>query len=220
MDSCRDRVNACNPPEGPTDQQYENIILQVLPSEYGRIRQTHLERRNFGVADIRRMMAAIYEDNLFRSESSKAIAGRGAQCRRWTGAALVSYVITAASLSISKNVPTPNQTPLAAAAAAISASSTATTWSESAKAARTSAKQRWGRRRACVCGVHITRQRPTTTPSSVSNSTKPAATLMWSPPKLSASKESAAPTICPRRMTSQNAPISHSRQPRYKARQS
>ena len=30
-----------------------------------------------------------------------------------------------------------------------------------------------------VCGVHITRQRPITTPTAVSNSTKPVATLMW-----------------------------------------
>ena len=37
-----------------------------------------------------------------------------------------------------------------------------------------------------VCGVHITRQRPITTPTAVSNSTKPAATLMWPPPELRA----------------------------------
>ena len=61
---------------------------------------------------------------------------------------------------------------------------------------------------------------PITTPTAVSNSTKPASTLMWPPPKLSESKESAAPRTCPRRMTSQNAPTSSSRQPRYKARQS
>ena len=77
-DSCRDRLNACEPPEGPTDRQYEAIILQALTPEYDRIRQTHLESRDFVLADIRRMMAAIYADNLFRSESSKGIAGRGA----------------------------------------------------------------------------------------------------------------------------------------------
>ena len=71
-----------------------------------------------------------------------------------------------------------------------------------------------------VCGVQSTRQRPITTPTAVSNNTKPAVTLMWPPPELSASKESAVPTTCPRRMTSQNAPTSPSRQPRYKARQS
>ena len=78
MDSYRDRLNACDPPESPTNRQYEDIILQALPSEYDRICQTHLERRNFGLADIRRMMAAIYANDLSRSESSKGIAGRGA----------------------------------------------------------------------------------------------------------------------------------------------
>ena len=59
-----------------------------------------------------------------------------------------------------------------------------------------------------VCGVYITRQRPITTLAAVSNSTKPAVTLMWPPPELSASKGSAALMTCPRRMTSQNAPTS------------
>ena len=81
MDSCRDRLNACDPPEDPTDRQYEDIVLQVLSSEYDRIRRTRLERRDFGLADIRRMMAAIYADNLSRSESSKGLAGRGAEMK-------------------------------------------------------------------------------------------------------------------------------------------
>ena len=78
MDSFRDRLNWCDPPEGPTDRQYEDIILQILPSEYDHIRQTHFERKGFDLADIHRIMAAIYADNLSRSESSKGIAGRGA----------------------------------------------------------------------------------------------------------------------------------------------
>ena len=77
-DSCQDRLNACNPPEGPTDRQYEDIILHALPSEYDRIRRTHLERRKFGLADIRRMIAVIYVDNLSRSETLRGIAGHGA----------------------------------------------------------------------------------------------------------------------------------------------
>ena len=78
MNNCRGRLNACDPPEGPTDRQYEDIILQVLPLEYDRIRRTLLDRRDFGLADIRRIMVAIYANNLPRSESSKGIAGRGA----------------------------------------------------------------------------------------------------------------------------------------------
>ena len=54
--------------EDPKDRQYEDFILQAFPSEYGRIRETHLERRNVGLADIRHMMTAIYADNLSRSE--------------------------------------------------------------------------------------------------------------------------------------------------------
>ena len=67
MNSCRGRLNACNPPEGLTDQQYEDIILQALPSEYDRIRQTHLKKRDFGLVDIHRIMADIYVYNLSRS---------------------------------------------------------------------------------------------------------------------------------------------------------
>ena len=52
----------------PADRQYEDIALQALPSEYDRIRQTHLERRDYDLADIRRMMSAIYANNLSRSE--------------------------------------------------------------------------------------------------------------------------------------------------------
>ena len=73
MDSCRDRLSTCDPPEGPTDRQYEDTIPQALPSEYDRIRQTHLERRDFGLAGIHHMMAAIYVDNLSRSESIQVV---------------------------------------------------------------------------------------------------------------------------------------------------
>ena len=69
MDSCRDRLNACDPLEGSTDRQYEDIILQALPPEDKAIRQAHLEREDFGLADIRRMMSDIYADNLARSRS-------------------------------------------------------------------------------------------------------------------------------------------------------
>ena len=86
MDSCRDHRNACDPPEGPTDRQYEDIILQALPPENKAIRQAHLERGDFELADIRRMMAAIYADNLARSRSDavRGIAGRGAAMQAMT----------------------------------------------------------------------------------------------------------------------------------------
>ena len=78
-DRCRDRLNSVTPKEGPSDRQYGDIILQCLPPEYDRIRQTHFEREDCNLADIRRMMSKIYAGNLARSrsDSSRGIAGRG-----------------------------------------------------------------------------------------------------------------------------------------------
>ena len=78
-DRCRDDLNSAIPKEGPSDRRYEDIILQCLPPEYDRIRQTHFEREDCSLADIRRMMSKIYADNLARSnsDSSRGIAGRG-----------------------------------------------------------------------------------------------------------------------------------------------
>ena len=78
-DRCRDRLNSVTPKEGPSDRRYEDITLQCLPPEYDRIRQTHFERQNFNLEDIRRMMSKIYAGNLARShsDSSTGIVGRG-----------------------------------------------------------------------------------------------------------------------------------------------
>ena len=43
-DQCCDRLNSVIHKEGPSDRRYEDIILQCLPPEYDRIRQTHFER--------------------------------------------------------------------------------------------------------------------------------------------------------------------------------
>ena len=77
-DRCRDRLNSVTPKEGPSYRRYEDIILQCLPPEYDRIRQTHFEREDCNLEDIRRMMSKIYADNLARShsDSSRGIAGR------------------------------------------------------------------------------------------------------------------------------------------------
>ena len=40
-DRSRDRLKSVTPKEGPSDRRYKNIILQCLPPEYDRIRQTH-----------------------------------------------------------------------------------------------------------------------------------------------------------------------------------
>lgn len=60
MDSCRHRLNARIPPEGLMDWQYKGIVLQALSPDYESIQRACLERRNFGLANIRRMMAILY----------------------------------------------------------------------------------------------------------------------------------------------------------------
>ena len=76
FDTRQARFNACDPPESLTDQHYQDIILHNLSPEYERIRIFHLEKTDFGITDIRRMLSAIYATNLTRSSSSKGIAGR------------------------------------------------------------------------------------------------------------------------------------------------
>ena len=78
-DRCRARLNSVTFKEAPSDRRYEDIILQYLPPEYDRIRQTHFEREDYNLEDIRRIMSKIYADNLARShsDSSRGIAGRG-----------------------------------------------------------------------------------------------------------------------------------------------
>ena len=51
-DRCRDRLDSVTPKEGPSDRRNEDIILQCLPPEYGRIRQAHFDREYCNLADI------------------------------------------------------------------------------------------------------------------------------------------------------------------------
>ena len=79
-DRCRDRLNSATPKEGGlSDRRYEDIVLQCLPPEFDRIRQTHFEREDYSLAGIWRMMSKIYADSLARSDSdsSRGIAERG-----------------------------------------------------------------------------------------------------------------------------------------------
>ena len=59
------------------DERYEDIILQALPAEYERVRTASYERRDFHLADIRRMMSALYIDCLSRTNNSLLVTGRG-----------------------------------------------------------------------------------------------------------------------------------------------
>ena len=78
-DKYRDRLNSVPPKEGPSVRRYEDIILQRLLPEYDRIRQTHFEREDCNLEDIRPMISKIYAHNLVRShsDSSRGIVGRG-----------------------------------------------------------------------------------------------------------------------------------------------
>ena len=59
------------------DKRYESIILQALPSEYGRVRTASYERQDFHLADIRHTMSALYIDCRSRPNNSPLVAGRG-----------------------------------------------------------------------------------------------------------------------------------------------
>ena len=59
------------------DERYEDIILQAIPADYERVRTASYERRDFHLADIRRMMSALYIDCLSHPYNSPLVAGRG-----------------------------------------------------------------------------------------------------------------------------------------------
>ena len=75
MESFRERLEDMGQPV--PDQRYEDIIFQVLPTEYERVRTASYERRDFHLADIRRMMSALYINCLSRPDNSPLVAGRG-----------------------------------------------------------------------------------------------------------------------------------------------
>ena len=66
------------------DERYKDIILQALPAEYERVRTASYEKRDFPLADIRRMMSALYINYLSRPNNSPLVAGRGV-CLQATG---------------------------------------------------------------------------------------------------------------------------------------
>ena len=75
MDGFRERLEDMGQPV--PDERYEDIILQAIPAEYERVRTASYERRDFHLADIRRMMSALYIDCLSRPNNSRLVAGRG-----------------------------------------------------------------------------------------------------------------------------------------------
>ena len=75
MDGYRERLKDMGQPV--PDERYDDIILRALPAEYEKVRTAGYERRDFHLADIRRMMSALYIDFLSRPNNSLLVAGRG-----------------------------------------------------------------------------------------------------------------------------------------------
>ena len=115
---------------------------------------------------------------------------------RGTRRALVLYVITATNLGISKESAHSESNTTSSSGSSqfgiVSNKNMVNVSKSRADGGKTTVEAA-----EAVCSVHITRQRPITAPR-----TKSAAPLMWPPPELSASKDSATPATYPRRMTS------------------
>ena len=75
MDGFRERLEDMGQPV--PDERNEDTILRAIPAEYERVRTASYERRDFHLADIRRMMSALYIDCLSRPNNSPLVAGRG-----------------------------------------------------------------------------------------------------------------------------------------------
>ena len=71
-DSCRDCIRTSTLAKGPRDRQHEGNLLHALSPNYENILRVRLEKRDFGLADIRRLIAAIYADNLSRRNITSA----------------------------------------------------------------------------------------------------------------------------------------------------
>ena len=74
MDGYRERLKDMDQPV--PDERHEDVILRALPAEYETVRIASYERRDIRLADIRRMMNALYIDCLSRQNNSLLVAGR------------------------------------------------------------------------------------------------------------------------------------------------
>ena len=211
MDSCRDCFNACDPPEGPTDRQYEDFILQSFPPEHKPLRQAHLERGSFGLADIRRMMAAVYADNLSRSRSDlfRSNAGRGAAMQAMVRdhTSSVTFVVVSATSKASAPYGSGTSSRMMDSSRS-SVKDTRTTHADSTKETVEADE--------VPCGAHVLKQPPIGTPTAAPRGADElTAMLTLLPPVLRASRKSVAPTIFRKRGTSRNAPTSPSQRRRH-----
>lgn len=97
VDSCRQRLNARDPPEGPTHRQYEDIIPQALAPGYKAMRQAHLDS---GGGEFWACHYATYDGGLLTrvTSVSHTLIQFGVQrdavppCRQWSEMATTSTV--------------------------------------------------------------------------------------------------------------------------------
>ena len=73
MDGFRERLEDMD--QLVLDERYEDIILQTLQVKYERVRTASYERRDFHLADIRRMMNTLYIDCISCPNNSPLVAG-------------------------------------------------------------------------------------------------------------------------------------------------
>ena len=80
IDGFRERLEDMGRPV--PDERYEDIVLQVVPAEYGRVRTASYERPDFHLADIQRMMSVLYIDYLSVRTTLPWSRVVGLPCRR------------------------------------------------------------------------------------------------------------------------------------------
>ena len=71
---CRDRLNFVTSKKGPSNCQYEDVIIQLLPPEHDKLFQIYFEEKDCNLKDIVWMVSKIYAKNL-NSDSSRGILG-------------------------------------------------------------------------------------------------------------------------------------------------
>ena len=93
MDGFRERLEDMSQPV--PEERYENIIIEALPAEYKRVRTASYEKRDFHLADIRRMMSALYIDYLSRPSNPPWSRVVGLPCRQPEETTVLSSVTIA-----------------------------------------------------------------------------------------------------------------------------
>ena len=89
------------------DERYEDIIFQAIPAEYERVRTASYEKRDFHLADIWRMMSALYIDCLSVRTTPPWSRVVGLPCRRPGETTAPSSVTIAAIRATARKIVSP-----------------------------------------------------------------------------------------------------------------